>query len=132
MSPKPRTSKRKRVKKGSRLPHAEAAGIDLPKLRDYVLDPDHWDNDGKAVAFARKLGIHRKDWRYLHDQILEKLPGSDVTRINLSSPERVEFTVSILIRGRNDETREVVTGWGVDALKEPWLITAYVGRKHRS
>jgi len=52
------------------LPGAEAAQIPDEKLRDYVLDPEHFLGRHKARVFASVLGIRRDDWRYLRD------PGS--------------------------------------------------------
>lgn len=114
---------RKPIRKGARLPYAAQAGIDPAKLKDYVLNPDV---PGKAQGFATELGIRREDWRYLHDQILERLPESDATLFSLPTNDRLEFTVDISIDGLNGQTRIVETGWSVDARHEPWFVTAWV------
>jgi hypothetical protein len=116
-------SKRKRIREGARLPHVDKAGIDSTKLKDYVLHPDHPD---KAQGFATQLGIFRKDWRDLHDQILERLPESHARRLALPTNDRFEFTVDIPIDGLNGKRRMVVTSWSVDARHEPWFVTAHL------
>jgi hypothetical protein len=39
------------------LPHAERAEVDIRKLSDYCLSPDHWEGKHKARLFAAALGI---------------------------------------------------------------------------
>ncbi len=77
----------------------------------------------------RDSGIFRSDWRYLHDQILERLRDSNATLISLPTSDRLEFTVDIPINGLNGKRCIVVTAWSVDARHEPWFVTAHVRGK---
>jgi hypothetical protein len=100
------------------------AWIDPPKIRDFALNPEKGD---KALGFAPKLGLHRQDWRYLHDQIVERLPYSDLAKINLDTKTKwPEFTVYIEVDGHGGRRALVCTGWMVDARCEPWLTTLHV------
>ena len=49
------------------LPHALRAVVDVEKLRDYVLSPDHEHGRHKARVFLSALGIDRDSWEYLHE-----------------------------------------------------------------
>ena len=60
-----------------RLPNAENAVVDLDKLRDYVLDPDHPRGRHKARVFASALGITKDDAEHLRDAILAATFTSD-------------------------------------------------------
>ena len=119
-------SKRKRIREGARLPYANREGIDRQKLKDYVLEPDA---SSKAQGFAKRLGITRDDWRFLHDQILERLPDSEAIDWHAPTLDRMEFTVLVPIDGRNGERRLVSTAWSVDSRHEPWFVTAWVTSK---
>jgi hypothetical protein len=46
-----------------RLPNASKAIVERKKIVDYLLNPAHPDNGGKAQFFD-KLKFHRKEWKY--------------------------------------------------------------------
>lgn len=119
------TRNRKRLRKGARLPYYERATIDPQKLKDYALDPD---NPAKSSGFA-KLDIFRKDWRYLHDEILASLPDAEALYGDISIPHRRGFEVHSAVRGLNGREAVVVTGWWIDSRCEPWLATCYARPK---
>jgi hypothetical protein len=54
-----------------KLPNAEHAVVDMAKLRDYCLDPDHPKGKHKARVFLSKLGITKNDAERLRQAILE-------------------------------------------------------------
>src|SRR5262249_16953343 len=54
-----------------KLPNAENAFIDIAKLRDYCLNPNHPEGKHKARAFLEKLGLGRSDAELLRKIILE-------------------------------------------------------------
>ena len=109
---------------GGRLPYAEHAWIDPRKLTEYALDPDKSD---KARGFAVKLGLELADWRYLHDQIIERVRDAPLVNINLHTYTKwPEFTVLVPIEGREGKRGPVATGWMVDDRHAPWLTTLHV------
>ncbi len=125
----PSKRKRKRIRKGARLPYWEQARIDPRKLKDYALDPDRCQ--GKAKGFAA-LGFGPQDWQYLHDEILRRLPDSEATEADISNPKRLYFAVRIPVVGKNKKRGVIVTAWCVDARKEPWLTTLYAQPERRT
>ena len=54
-----------------KLPNAENAVVDIVKLRDYCLNPNHPEGKHKARAFREKLGFERNDAELLRQSILE-------------------------------------------------------------
>jgi hypothetical protein len=56
-----------------KLPNAENAIVDIAKLRDYSLNPDHADGKHKARVFWDKLGITRNDAEQLRHVIMESV-----------------------------------------------------------
>jgi hypothetical protein len=111
---------------GLSLPRASDAEIPQEKLRDYALNAEHPLGRHKARVFKSTLGIGQEDWRYLSDQILERLEGAPVTAIRPKPPHGLEYEVRLPIDGLNGETHTIVTGWLVAEAGPPRLLTTYV------
>ncbi len=62
-----------------RLPNTESAVVDMEKLRDYVLDPQHPRGRHKARVFAAALGITTEDAEGLRDELLAAAITYDAT-----------------------------------------------------
>lgn len=80
-----------------KLPNAENAVVDLRKLRDYCLNPDHPEGKHKARVFKGKLGIGRNDAERLRRVILERILNEDAAEQEPTAYGRrfiVEFSVS--------------------------------------
>jgi uncharacterized protein DUF6883 len=80
-----------------RLPNAENAVVDIAKLRDYSLNPNHPEGKHKARAFLEKLGITRDDANRLRQIILEAILKGDTIEQNPSLHGRrfiVDFELS--------------------------------------
>lgn len=56
-----------------KLPSAENAVVDIEKLRDYSLNPNHPKGKHKARVFQEKLGYDRQDAELLRHLILEAI-----------------------------------------------------------
>ena len=56
-----------------KLPNAENAVIDIAKLRDYSLNPNHPEGKHKARVFLEKLGYGRDDAELLRQLILQAI-----------------------------------------------------------
>jgi hypothetical protein len=52
------------------LPSAERAVVDIAKLRDYCLNPDHLRGRHKARVFARVLGVTAEQAEDLREALL--------------------------------------------------------------
>jgi hypothetical protein len=59
------------------LPDARLATVDLRKLRDYALNPEHPRGKHKAKVFASVLGLASGDAEWLRDRILEGAREAD-------------------------------------------------------
>jgi hypothetical protein len=79
-----------------KLPNAENAVVDIAKIRDYSLNPDHREGKHKARVFQSKLGITRDDAEELRQQILEKILDSDAIE-QQPNPYGRRFTVDVQI-----------------------------------
>lgn len=119
----------------STLPGFDAAVIPEEKLVGYALNLAHPVGGHKARVFAKALAIERPHWVYLHDQILEGLPTSEATfkGEKVYETERWQrWDVPILVKGRNDQTAVVATGWKIEtgeADPTPSLVTTYVDQR---
>jgi hypothetical protein len=53
-----------------KLPNSDRAIVEVAKLRDYSLSPNHEDGKHKARVFASALGIRQADAEWLRDLLL--------------------------------------------------------------
>ena len=53
-----------------KLPNAEHAVVEIEKLRDYCLDPDHWRGKHKARVFLSSCGMTAEHADDLHNVLL--------------------------------------------------------------
>lgn len=60
-----------------RLPNGSGAQVDLRKLTDYVLNPQHPRGRNKARVFAAALNLERADARALRDWLLQTAASAD-------------------------------------------------------
>ncbi|WP_269533250.1 DUF6883 domain-containing protein [Chitinimonas sp. BJYL2] len=97
---------------------------DENKVRNYLLNPEHPDGAPKAKFFTESLGITRNDWKYLSDQISGAMSKALIFRVK-NSNFGINYGALIEIRGRNDRTAIIQTGWMVKSGEPPRLVTAY-------
>jgi hypothetical protein len=60
-----------------KLPNAENAIVDIAKLRDYCLNPNHFEGKHKARVFLKALGIDKNDAEQLRQIILQAILRAD-------------------------------------------------------
>jgi len=53
------------------LPNVDRAVVDIAKLRDYCLNPDHEDGKHKARVFASALDLRQGDADWLRGRLLD-------------------------------------------------------------
>ena len=116
-----------------KLPNAENAFIDIAKLRDYCLNPNHPKGKHKARVFHAKLGLTRKDAERLRQIILEAIL---ITESQEQEPTQygrrfiVDFEVSLPEGQFIVSTALVRTAWMIRNDEDfPRLTTCYNPRR---
>jgi hypothetical protein len=108
-----------------KLPNGEHAIVDIEKVRDYCLNPDHLDGKDKARVFRSALGLTQKDAQALRECLLVAAREGDV----LAGPvdefgARFSLDFELTWRSRRAVVR---SGWIVLAgARVPRLTTCYV------
>jgi hypothetical protein len=111
------------------LPDApEEVEVQATKLTDYLLDPKHKDGGSKAKFFEQQLAITRKDWAYLHGQLIDGLGNVSYEDVRLDD-FGVRFTAYLPVTGRNGATATIATGWIVRPGERASFVTAFPARK---
>jgi hypothetical protein len=108
-----------------RLPRADRAVVPREKLEGYLLNPQHDVGRHKARVFASALGIQRRDWQYLGDQLRAAVVDAPVSAARETSWGSL-YEVVVAVEGLNGEMRQVATVWLVAGDEPPRLVTAYV------
>jgi hypothetical protein len=113
-----------------RLPRADRAVVAREKLEGYLLNPQHEVGRHKARVFASALGIERRDWQHLGDQLRAAVVDAPVSSTHDTSWGSL-YEVVVAVEGLNSQTRQVVTIWLVAGDEPPRLVTAYVAEEPR-
>lgn len=113
-----------------KLRHAHLAVVERHKVVDYLLNPAHPDNGGKA-QFFESLGFSAGVPALLIDAlraVAEK--GEVVERVESSHGEKYVVDGLVLSQTDSSQGRMVRTIWIVDrGLEAPRLVTAYPGKE---
>ena len=114
-----------------RLPNAENAVVDIEKLRDYCLNPNHPEGKHKARVFFDKLGIRQHDSEELRQAILEGILLAEAIEQEPSSFGR-RFIVDMVVsrsEGIVLSSAVVRTAWIIrDGEDLPRLTTCFCQR----
>jgi hypothetical protein len=108
------------------LPNPDRAFVDLGKLRDYCLDPDHEEGKHKARVFASALGIQQRDAAWLRERLLEAVhsDAQPLAKITFG----VLYVIDFQVRTAHGEA-VVRSGWIVRIGEDfPRLTTCFVVR----
>lgn len=106
------------------LPHAENALVDIRKLRDYCLNPDHDEGKHKAALFAAALRMTAEDAEELRDVLLR------VVWTHEAKPRRRDaygqrYAVDFVLEWRG-RTARLRSGWILEhGSVTPKLTTCY-------
>ena len=107
-----------------KLPHAEKATVEREKIVDYLLNPAHPDNAGKAPFFAG-LGFRRDDWPALATAFRSLAQQGNV-KFSMESPHGRKYILQGRLDTPSGKTPRVRTIWIIDRGREaPRLVTAY-------
>ena len=107
------------------LPNADRAVVDLAKLRDYVLSPDHARGRHKARVFAGVLGLRPADAEWLRDRILEAVLDAPAVE-TITTPYGTLYQADLRL-GTSSGSAVVRTAWIVRRGETfPRLTTCFV------
>ena len=107
-----------------KIPNAERAIVEIGKLRDYCLDPEHRDGKHKAHQFYVTFGLTAADAEVLRDILLQAVKTYDAQigkRDIYGQRYRIDFPLTW--KGRQAVIR---SGWIIrEGSNVPRLVTAY-------
>ena len=107
-----------------KLERISAVTVTEKKIADYLLDPAHPDNGGKADFFT-KLGFQREHWNVL-GRALSDLGKSGEVVSSAESPHGKKYVVVGRIQSPSGKMPQVKTVWIVDKGENAArLVTAY-------
>jgi len=115
-----------------KLPNAERAVIDIQKLRDYCLNPDHPEGKHKARVFLEKLEFTANDAERLRELIIEAILSLEATEKEPSTYGR-RFVLEFLVTRQEKlvvMSAPVRTAWIVRNDEDfPRLTSCYIPRR---
>ena len=107
-----------------RLPNPESAFVAQEKIVDYLLNPGHPDNGGKARFFI-SLGFDRENWTALATA-LKKLAHNTEISARLESTHGAKYIIDGHVQSATGRSSVIRTIWIVDRGENiPRLVTAY-------
>jgi hypothetical protein len=107
-----------------KLPHPDRAVVEIEKLRDYCLNPQHEDGKHKARVFASALGLTQADAAWLRERLLA-VASDEATLIGRSRYGSL-YMVDFEIEARAGRVT-VRSGWIVRTSEDfPRLTTCFV------
>ena len=98
-----------------KLPNAERAVVDIEKLRDYSLNPNHPEGKHKARVFLAALGLKADDAERLREMIMEAILISEA-RAEQATAYGQRFVVDFYVTGFD---RLVTT---TKTMRSAWII----------
>jgi hypothetical protein len=108
------------------LPNAYAAFVADEKVRDYLLNPQHPGNGGKA-AFFTSFGFSHPDWPKLADALRRHAVTHRVTRTR-PDPYGTRYAIRGPLESPDRSNPRVWSIWVIDpSTSNPRLVTAYPG-----
>ena len=94
-----------------KLPNAERAVVDMDKIANYALNPNHRVGRHKARVFASALGLTRSDADFLRNVLLEQAQIVDA-QIGEASEYGQRFVLDF----------ELETDVGIATIRSNWII----------
>jgi hypothetical protein len=108
-----------------KLPNGNQAVVEVEKLTEYCLNPDHEHGRDKARVFDSALGLTLSDASWLRERLLEAARDSEARPGRLDSWGQ-RYTVDFAMT-RDRRTALVRSGWIIRNGEEtPRLTTCYI------
>ncbi|HLO85297.1 MAG TPA: hypothetical protein VK203_09835 [Nostocaceae cyanobacterium] len=106
------------------LPYAENAVVDIRKLRDYCLNPNHDEGKHKARLFSSMLGLTAENAEDLRQIILAAVKTQEA-KLNRNDDFGQRYTVEFTLKWQN-RSATVRSGWIIEhGSTTPRLTTCY-------
>ncbi|MEH2113726.1 DUF6883 domain-containing protein [Nostoc sp.] len=106
------------------IPNAENAVVDIRKLRDYCLNPEHDEGKHKARLFSSILGITTDNAEELRQIILEEVKTQEV-RLGRRDEFGQRYTLDFTLEWQ-DRSATIRSGWIIEEGSDvPRLTTCY-------
>ncbi len=106
------------------IPNAENAVVDIRKLRDYSLNPEHDYGKHKARLFSSILGMTADNAEELR-QILLKIVKTDSARLGRQDEFGQRYTIDFQVEWQ-DRSGIIRSGWIIEHNSNiPKLTTCY-------
>jgi hypothetical protein len=110
-----------------KLPNGERAAVNIRKLREYSLNPEHDEGKHKARVFRAALDFTQKDAERLREMVLEAARNEEAVVGNRTNHGRL-YTVDFTTEGLRGSV-VIRTAWIVTLDTDfPRLVTCYVKR----
>src|SRR6266571_4358835 len=107
-----------------RLPNAHLAAVDQAKITEYLLNPEHPDNGGKA-AFFIALDFSLSEWKIFANALGRVALTADVTE-SMETVHGKKYIVDGELENPAGKPAWVRSIWIIDAGADfPRLVTAY-------
>ncbi|MBD1805313.1 hypothetical protein H6F98_07610 [Microcoleus sp. FACHB-SPT15] len=106
------------------IPNAENAVVDIRKLRDYCLNPDHDEGKHKARLFSSSLDITADNAEELR-QILLEVVKTHEARLGRQDDFGQRYTLDFTLEWQ-DKSATIRSGWIIEQGSDiPRLTTCY-------
>jgi hypothetical protein len=106
------------------IPNAENAVVDIRKLRDYCLNPDHDEGKHKARLFSSSLDITADNAEELR-QILLEVVKTHEARLGRQDEFGQRYTLDFTLEWQ-DKSATIRSGWIIEQGSDiPRLTTCY-------
>ena len=107
-----------------KLPNAERAVVEREKIVEYLLNPAHPDNGGKATFFLG-LGYNQDDWASLAAALCRLAVATEAAQ-SMETVHGTKYVLDGRLETPGGKAPLVRTIWIVDrGLDRPRLVTAY-------
>ena len=107
-----------------RIPNAERAVVDIRKLRDYCLNPQHNRGKHKAHLFTRLLDMRANDAEELRNTLLEAVKTQDA-QLGETDAYGQRYTLDFTLNWRGKQAR-IRSAWIIETGSDiPKLTTAF-------
>jgi hypothetical protein len=109
------------------LPHGDAATVDMRKLTEYALNPNHPKGGAdKARVFASVLGLTAEHAEMLRDALLKAAREEEAVAYPPDQHGQ-RYAVYFDMTGPNGKTARITSAWRIDPGGEvPRLVSCYI------